>query len=412
MSFTNLKRNNVWRILYDSLSGIEKVDLLNVPQERALDLIAQMGQDDPVFKAVLEKIVVTQNPDKEYEIERIYVIVENERLVGILYGIHVLKLKIEPYYTELVQNTPAIESTDALYKTVVERITSRIIKEKNSIVSPKEFEVIHNLLPQVPEKDFMNNIYCIDASEFSGLRLMHLCETRYFKPIKNEYSRKWNKIVLMKDFRVTRLFYRKHLLIGFCLYRKEDEEKFFWSGQFQEVLESLIESDYRTKKQFEFVTKQYSRWKQQKKEGIPANQEDFTDHIGKYIIAQLFDGNLRKSVKQQDWDVLVDFKKYRVNGHEESKTYVRRETDFNYSIDSDFDVFAIVIFKSAYELQNIFQVPKSEIFKKKLITYSENGNVISWNKLSEYDVLKSKSWSESQKNVLSAFGTERVKTKI
>jgi hypothetical protein len=44
----------------------------------------------------------------------------------------------------------------------------------------------------------------------------------------------------MKDFRVTKLHYKKHLLIGFTLYRKEDGEQFFWSGQLQEVLESLI----------------------------------------------------------------------------------------------------------------------------------------------------------------------------
>ena len=86
----------------------------------------------------------------------------------------------------------------------------------------------------------MENTYCIDTSDFSELKLHQLCTTRYFKKIKNEYSRKWNTIVAMKDFSVTKLYYKKHLLIGFSLYRQEDGEQFFWSDQFQEVLESLI----------------------------------------------------------------------------------------------------------------------------------------------------------------------------
>ena len=80
----------------------------------------------------------------------------------------------------------------------------------------------------------------MDTSGFTALRLYQLCSTRYFKKIKNEYSEKWGAVITMKDFSVTKLYYKKHLLIGFSLYRKEDGEQFFYSDQFQEVLESLI----------------------------------------------------------------------------------------------------------------------------------------------------------------------------
>ena len=118
-------------------------------------------------------------------------------------------------------------------------IVNRIIKDKDSFIAPEDLEILQKSSSEeiIP---FMKNIYCLDSSELSKLRLYHICNTTYFKQIKNKYSKKWNTIVAMKDFKVTKLYYKKHLLIGFSLYREEDGEQFFWSGQFQEVLESLI----------------------------------------------------------------------------------------------------------------------------------------------------------------------------
>ena len=147
---------------------------------------------------------------------------------------------MQTFYTELIQRAVTITSTDNAFKEVIKRIVTRNVKEKNSIISRKEFELLSIYSTSISNTPLMENTYCIDTSDFSELKLHQLCTTRYFKKIKNEYSRKWNTIVAMKDFSVTKLYYKKHLLIGFSLYRQEDGEQFFWSDQFQEVLESLI----------------------------------------------------------------------------------------------------------------------------------------------------------------------------
>ena len=147
---------------------------------------------------------------------------------------------MQTFYTEQIKKVVSITSTDNAFKEIVKRIVTRIVKEKNSIISPKEFELLSTYSTSINNMPFMENTYCIDTSDFSELRLHLLCATRYFKKIKNEYSQKWNTIVAMKDFRVTKLYYKKHLMVGFSLYRQEDSEQFFWSNQFQEVLESLI----------------------------------------------------------------------------------------------------------------------------------------------------------------------------
>ena len=147
---------------------------------------------------------------------------------------------MQPFYKELVQRVVTISSPDDTYNSAVERIISRIIKEKNSIISPKEFDVISRFSTSFGNMQLMENTFCIDTNGFPDLRLHQLCSTRYFRKIKNQYSHKWNTIVTMNNFSITKLYYKKHLLVGFTLYRKEDDEQFFWSGQFQEVLESLI----------------------------------------------------------------------------------------------------------------------------------------------------------------------------
>ncbi|WP_282054520.1 hypothetical protein [Maribacter luteus] len=228
----------MWRLLYDSIIGIEKVDLFNVSQECALALIHLLDQDDLELKTTLSNIVEHERSNEKDKVKKIYAILENERLMGLLFGDNVLKLKISSNYTKLVQKAPILSSTDNL-EHLIKGVVDKIVKEKNSIISPQKFETIKSHVLDLPDSDFMNNIYSIDSSGFSDLRLYHLCETRYFKRIKNGYSKKWNTVVAMKDFRVTKLYYKKHLLMGFSLYRKEDGEQFFWSGQLQEVLESL-----------------------------------------------------------------------------------------------------------------------------------------------------------------------------
>ena len=230
----------MWQLLYNSLNDIKVIDLLNVAQAIAVGIIEQIDVDNQELKKRLPDLVKTQHLNKGDEIQRIYAIMDEEKLTGILYGDHVLNLKMQPFYTELIQKTAIIKSSDDLFNTTVQRIITRIIKHKNSIISPKEFDILSSFSSVVSNMQFMENTYCIDSADFSELRLHQLCETRYFKKIKNEYSHKWNTIVAMKDFRVTKLYYKKYLLAGFALYRKEDGEQFFWSGQFQEVLESLI----------------------------------------------------------------------------------------------------------------------------------------------------------------------------
>ena len=154
-------------------------------------------------------------------------------------------------------------------------------------------------------------------------------------------------------------------------------------------------------------------WKQLKEETIITNQKDFTSQIGEWLIAELFNGKLAENGKQKDWDLIANNLKYQVKGHAKSTSSKRRDTDFNYNIDSDLDVFVIVVFNEIFELQNIFQVSKSEIFQKKLVTERKSGkNVISWSNLVEHDILNSYQWNEKQKEILSIFGNKKTSNKL
>tara|TARA_R110002050_G_scaffold300104_1_gene467681 strand:- start:771 stop:1502 length:732 start_codon:yes stop_codon:yes gene_type:complete len=240
MSFINLKNNDMWQLLYDSLNTIKVVDVRTVPAIKAKGLIEQIDEENNELKNTLTHLASLHPINEENKIQLVYTIIEEEKLLGFLYGNHVLNLKMQTFYTELIQRAVTITSPDDIYNTTVKIIISRIVKEKNSIISPKEFKLLSTYSTSVNNMPFMENTYCIDTSNFSELKLYQLCATRYFKKIKNEYSQKWNTIVAMKDFRVTKLYYKKHLMVGFSLYRQEDSEQFFWSNQFQEVLESLI----------------------------------------------------------------------------------------------------------------------------------------------------------------------------
>ena len=229
----------MWQLLYDSLNTIKVVDVRTMPTLKAKDIIKQIDEENNELKNTLNHLASSHPINEENKIELVYTIIEEEKLLGFLYGNHVLNLKMQTFYTEQNKKVVSITSTD----TTVKIIISRIVKEKNSIISPKEFELLSTYSTSVNTIPLKENTYFIDTSDFSELRLHQLCSTRYFKKIKNEYSQKWNTIVAMKDFRVTKLYYKKHLLVGFSLYRQEDSEQFFWSNQFQEVLESLIKKD-------------------------------------------------------------------------------------------------------------------------------------------------------------------------
>ncbi len=230
----------MWQLLYDSLNTIKVVDVRTIPVIKASDLIEQIDEENNELKNMLTHLATSHPVNEENKIQLVYTIIEEEKLLGFLYGNHVLNLKMQTFYTEQIKKVVSITSTDNAFKEIVKRIVTRIVKEKNSIISPKEFELLSTYSTSINNMPFMENTYCIDTSDFSELRLHLLCATRYFKKIKNEYSQKWNTIVAMKDFRVTKLYYKKHLMVGFSLYRQEDSEQFFWSNQFQEVLESLI----------------------------------------------------------------------------------------------------------------------------------------------------------------------------
>lgn len=147
-------------------------------------------------------------------------------------------------------------------------------------------------------------------------------------------------------------------------------------------------------------------WKQLKEETIITNQKDFTSQIGEWLIAELFNGNLAENGKQKDWDLIANNLNYQVKSHAKSTSSKRRDTDFKYTENSDLDVFVIVVFNEVFELQNIFKIPKPELFQKKLVTQRKSGtNVISWSKVSGYDILNSYQWNEKQKELLSIFGT-------
>lgn len=230
----------MWQLLYDSLNTIKVVDVRTMPAIKAKGLIEQIDAENNELKNTLNHLASSHPVNEESKVHLVYALIEEEKLLGFLYGNHVLNLKMQTFYTELIQRAVTITSPDDIYNTTVERITSRIIKEKNSVISPKELAVISGFLTSIDNKQRMENTFCIDTNGFPELKLHQLCATRYFKKIKNEYSQKWNTIVAMKDFKVTKIYYKKHLLVGFNLYRQEDGEKFFWSDQFKEVLESLI----------------------------------------------------------------------------------------------------------------------------------------------------------------------------
>tara|TARA_Y100001933_G_scaffold262356_1_gene319620 strand:+ start:890 stop:1522 length:633 start_codon:yes stop_codon:yes gene_type:complete len=206
--------------------------------ENAKDLIEAYGDVDLGIKETLIRLFGLEDVHK-VSIQRIYVIYENDKLAGILYGDHVLNLKMRPFYKGLVLKSGKVACTSEIAVSTVHKVVTGIIKEKNSVISPKEFEIFKRFSNTGTAEPFMNDMYCLDSAAFCDLRLNHVCTTGQFKRIKNEYSKKWNTEVMMKDFRVTKLYYKKHLLMGFSLYRKEDGEQFFWSGQLQEVLESL-----------------------------------------------------------------------------------------------------------------------------------------------------------------------------
>lgn len=230
----------MWWLLYNSLNGIEVIDFLSVPNMKAIGIIEQIDEENQEFKKMLTNLIEPQYKIGKSEIQRVYAVIGEEKLLGILFGDHVLHLQMQPFYKEQIQKVIAITSTNNAFNEVVERIVRRTIKDKNSIIYPKEFEVINGFSTSVDNIPFMENTFCIDTRVFSELRLYQLCSTRYFKKIKNEYYEKWRTVISMKDFSITKLYYKKHLLIGFCLFRKQDGEQFFWSDQFQEVLESLI----------------------------------------------------------------------------------------------------------------------------------------------------------------------------
>tara|TARA_R110002051_G_scaffold321509_1_gene409369 strand:+ start:19 stop:1365 length:1347 start_codon:yes stop_codon:yes gene_type:complete len=230
----------MWQLLYDSLNEMQIIDLLDTDQDSAIDIInATDGGNDDLRTAFIN-LVASHRTYGDSDIQRIYAIEEKGEILGFLYGNHVLNLTMQPLYTELIQRAVAIKSSDAIVNATVNTIVNRIIKQKNSIISSKEFEILKRFSTSNDDGQFMENIYCINCDGFLPLRLNQLCTTRHFKQIKNEYSRKWKTSIAMKDLRVTKLYYKKHLLVGFTLYRQEDGEQFFWSGQFQEVLESLI----------------------------------------------------------------------------------------------------------------------------------------------------------------------------
>lgn len=231
----------MWQLLYDSINSIEVIDLLDIPQVKALGIIEQIEEENQELKKSLINLIGTQYKIDESEIQRGYALVEEDKLLGVLFGNHILHLQMQPFYKELIQKKVVpLPSLDDIYNTTVERIINRIVKEKNSIISPKEFEILRTSALNINDIQYTGNTYCIHTTDFSELTLYHLCAAPYFKQIKNEFSKKWDTIVAMKDFKVTKLYYKKHLLIGFCLYRPEDGEQFFWSSQLQEVLESLI----------------------------------------------------------------------------------------------------------------------------------------------------------------------------
>ncbi|WP_282111451.1 hypothetical protein [Maribacter stanieri] len=166
------------------------------------------------------------------------------------------------------------------------------------------------------------------------------------------------------------------------------------------------------KKKLDLIEAFIDAWKKLKKEKIISNQKDFTSQIAEWLIAELYNGQLAENGKQKDWDLIVDNIKYQVKGHAKSKTSKRRDTDFNYSIESDMDIFIIVVFDEEFKLKNIFKVPKNIIFQNNLMTIRKSGNVISWSKLKDFDILQSYNWSKQQKEILSIFNINSTYEKI
>ena len=78
----------MWKLLYDSLVGFKVVDLQDIAPEDTKHLIEEYGDVDLGIKETLIQLFGLEDVHKERGIKRIYVIYENDKLVGILYGDH------------------------------------------------------------------------------------------------------------------------------------------------------------------------------------------------------------------------------------------------------------------------------------------------------------------------------------
>ena len=92
----------MWQLLYDSLNDIKVNDLLNVAQAKAIGIIEQIDEDNQELKKGFTDMVRTQHVYEENDTQRIYAIMDKEKLVGVLYGDHILNIKMQPFYTELI----------------------------------------------------------------------------------------------------------------------------------------------------------------------------------------------------------------------------------------------------------------------------------------------------------------------
>tara|TARA_Y100001933_G_scaffold73471_1_gene74927 strand:- start:2900 stop:3241 length:342 start_codon:yes stop_codon:yes gene_type:complete len=105
----------MWKLLYDSLVGFKVVDLQDIAPEDTKHLIEEYGDVDLGIKETLIQLFGLEDVHKERGIKRIYVIYENDKLVGILYGDHVLNLKMRPFYKRLILKSGAISRNRSRY---------------------------------------------------------------------------------------------------------------------------------------------------------------------------------------------------------------------------------------------------------------------------------------------------------
>ena len=92
----------------------------------------------------------------------------NLKIVGVLYGNQVLNLKMKSFYIELT--IPIYKDEEVLHLTT-NKILTKIIKQQNSIISPKEFKTTQRFSITTNQIPFTKNTYCIDCSNFTKLRL-------------------------------------------------------------------------------------------------------------------------------------------------------------------------------------------------------------------------------------------------